>query len=150
MARYVTTVESPLPVVEAFGFMADLRNFAVWDPGVRAVTQVEGDAGGSRSVFDVDVESVGGTLTLRYVTTRFEPPRVVQVEARSRMLTSIDVITVEPDDANRGSIVVYDATLQLNGPFRAFDLLLRPVFNRIGNRAAAGLRRALGDTGITP
>ena len=42
-----------------------------------------------------------------------------------------------------GSVVTYDAELRLNGPLAVFDLGLRLVFDRIGDRAAAGLRRAL-------
>ena len=35
MARYVTTVRTSWAPEVAFGYMADLRNFAEWDPGVR-------------------------------------------------------------------------------------------------------------------
>lgn len=142
MARYSTTVRSPMPVGEAFAYMADLRNFAVWDPGVTKVVQVRGEGGGPQSVFDVDVKSVGGTTTLQYVTTSYDEPRRVQVEARSSLLTSIDRIDVVAD--GDGSLVTYDAELRLNGPLALFDLGLRMAFRRIGDRAAAGLERALG------
>ena len=55
MATYKTTVRSPMSAHEAFAFMADLRNFAVWDPGVVKVTQVQGDGPGPDTVFDVVV-----------------------------------------------------------------------------------------------
>lgn len=142
MARYSTTVRTPRPPDEAFAYMADLRNFALWDPGVTRVTQVHGEGGGPTSVFDVVVKSVGGGTTLQYVTTRYDEPRFVQVEARSSLLTSIDRIDVVPD--GEGSVVTYDAELRLNGPLGVFDLGLKPVFKRIGDRAAAGLERALG------
>ncbi len=141
MARYPTTVRTPRSPAEAFAYMADLRNFALWDPGVTNATQVTGDGGGPDAVFDVVVKSVGGGTTLQYVTTRYDEPTVVQVEARSKMLTSIDRIDVVPDGA--GSLVTYDAELLLNGPLRVFDVGLKLVFNRIGDRAAAGLERAL-------
>jgi carbon monoxide dehydrogenase subunit G len=141
MARYSTTVRTPRPPAEAFAYMSDLRNFALWDPGVTRVTQVHGEGGGPKSVFDVVVRSVGGGTTLQYITTRYDEPRSVQVEARSSMLTSIDRIDVVADGA--GSLVTYDAELRLNGVLGVFDLGLKPVFNRIGDRAAAGLARAL-------
>jgi len=34
MARYAVHVRSPKPADEAFAYMADLSNFAEWDPGV--------------------------------------------------------------------------------------------------------------------
>ena len=53
MARYVTTVRTGRSAADAFAFMADLRNFAEWDPGVSKVVQVEGNGGGRDAVFDV-------------------------------------------------------------------------------------------------
>lgn len=142
MARYVTTVKTAKTPQEAFAYMADLRNFAEWDPGVKAVKQVEGSGGGPDAVFDVTVAGVGRDLTLRYVTKEYDAPRNLLVVARSFVFTSIDRITVEPDGT--GSVVTYDADLRLNGVLRVGDLALRLMFGRIGDRAAAGLRRVLG------
>ena len=142
MARYSTTVRTSMPPSEAFEYMADLRNFERWDPGVTQVVQVTGEGGGPTATFDVDVKSVGGTTTLRYETVRHEAPHTVQVEARSKLLTSIDRIDVV--DAGDRSLVTYDAELRLNGPLALFDPVMRLVFGRIGDRAAAGLERALG------
>ena len=142
MARYVTTVRSAKTPREAFAYMADLRNFAEWDPGVKAVRQVEGSGGGPDAVFDVTVVAPGPDLTLRYVTEEHDAPHNLLVVARSSVVTSIDRITVEPDGT--GSVVTYDADLRLNGVLRIGDLGLRLVFGQIGDRAAAGLRRVLG------
>ena len=127
---------------EAFAYMADLGNFVEWDPGVKAVRQVEGSGGGLDAVFDVTVVAPGPDLTLRYVTEVHDAPHNLLVVARSIVFTSIDRITVEPDGT--GSLVTYDADLRLNGVLRVGDLGLRLVFDQIGNRAAAGLRRVLG------
>jgi carbon monoxide dehydrogenase subunit G len=124
-----------------FAYLADLRNFAEWDPGVKAVSQVQGSGGGPDSVFDVTVAGLVGDLTLRYVTEDYNAPRNLLVVARSAVFTSIDRITVEPDGT--GSVVTYDADLRLNGVLRVGDLGLRLVFGYIGDRAAAGLRRVL-------
>ena len=142
MARYVTTVRSAKTPREAFAYMADLRNFAEWDPGVKAVRQVEGSGGGPDAVFDVTVVAPGPDLTLRYVTEEHDAPHNLLVVARSSVFTSIDRITVEPDGT--GSVITYDADLRLNGFLRVGDLGLRLVFGQIGDRAAAGLRRVLG------
>ena len=74
MARYVTTVRSPWPVVQAFDYMADLRHFADWDPGVRQVTQTSGTGGGHDAVFDVTVASVPKDLVLTYRTVEYTSP----------------------------------------------------------------------------
>ena len=148
MARYRTTVRTPRSAANAFAYMSDLRNFAQWDPGVTSVDQLRGDGGGPEAVFDVDVKAVAGTTTLQYVTTEYSEPDDMQrahvkVEARSRFLTSIDRIDVVPDPDGPGSRVTYDAELELNGVLRVLDPLLGLAFDGIGDRAGAGLERAL-------
>ena len=57
------------------------------------------------------------------------------------MLTSLDRITVAP--TADGSVVTYDAELTLNGALGFADPLVGLVFDRIGERAADGLVKAL-------
>lgn len=137
MARYVTTVRTKQTPAEVFAYMADLRNFAQWDPGVKKVVQVKGAAGGAGAEFDV---TVTGT-TLRYVTEVYEPDTDLVVIAKSRTLKSTDRVTVVADGAS--TLVTYDALLELNGVLRLVDPILGLAFGRIGDRAAAGLRRVL-------
>jgi len=141
VARYSTSIRTPLSEDDAFAYMSDLRNFENWDPGVQSVTQVEGEGGGPGTSFDVVVNAPGSGLTLRYTTTHFDPPRVAVVEARSKMFTSTDRIEVVEE--NGSTVVTYDAVLELNGALSVFDLALRPFFDRIGNRANNGLIRVL-------
>ena len=122
--------------------MADLKNLEQWDPGVRSVTQADGDGAGSGASFDVLVEAPGRRgLKLRYHTTHYDPPRKVVVEARSRLFTSIDQIDVRED--GESTVVTYDASLSLNGPLRVFNPVMRIIFKRIGDRARTGLLRVL-------
>ncbi|MEZ5239968.1 MAG: SRPBCC family protein, partial [Microthrixaceae bacterium] len=125
----------------AFAYMADLANFAEWDPGVESAEQVEGDGPGPGAAFDVGVRTAGRTITLRYHVTAFEPPNTIVARAESRTIVSLDTITIEATDG--GSIVTYDADLTLKGLARLLDPFLGLAFNRIGDRAAAGLIDAL-------
>jgi len=133
MARYVMRVRTDLPPAEAFAYMSDLRNFAEWDPGVGSAEQVKGDGPGLSTAYDLDAS---GSM-LRYVVEEYEPPAKVVATASNRFITSVDLITVEPDGA--GSIVTYDADLTLNGLLKLGDPLLGVAFKRIGDKAAAGL-----------
>ena len=130
--------------------MADLRNFADWDPGVKRVVQIVGSGPGPEAVFDVAISSVGRDLTLRYVTREYDAPRLVLAEARSRLLTSLDRISISPDPASAGCLVTYDADLRLNGPLGVADFMLRPVFTRIAERAVRGLCAALDGETVAP
>jgi carbon monoxide dehydrogenase subunit G len=145
MARYITTVRTSLPPAEAFAYMADLSNLAKWDPGVSRAVKVRGE--GLGATYDVTV-TVGTRPTLRYEVIEHDSPRRVRFVARTGALESYDEIRVERDGA--GALVTYDATLTLRGPLGLFDRGLQLVFDRIGDRAADGLRRALsGDGGGT-
>ena len=88
MAKFVTRIATPRTPDEAFDYMADLRNFEQWDPGVRAVRQIVGEAAGIDHEFDVDVEVPTGVLTLRYVTAEFDRPHRATVVASSTVFTS--------------------------------------------------------------
>ncbi|MGA7759564.1 MAG: SRPBCC family protein [Ilumatobacteraceae bacterium] len=142
MARYVVHVRTSMPPAEAFAYMADLTNFAEWDPGVDRVEQVEGDGAGAGAAFDVAVKAPGRTMTLRYDTVAFDDASTTMTAfAENALLTSEDTITVEAD--GDGSIVTYDAELKLKGLLGLSDPLLRLTFNQIGDRAAAGLVETL-------
>jgi hypothetical protein len=121
--------------------MADLRNFAAWDPGVRAVRMLSGGGPGLGSAFDVDVRVPFGAMTLRYEVIGWEPPGRVVVRAEASTLVSLDEITI--DASMDGSTVTYDADLSFKGALRFANPLLRVAFGRIGNRAADGLRHVL-------
>jgi carbon monoxide dehydrogenase subunit G len=142
MARYVVHVRTPMTPAEAFAYMADLDNFAEWDPGVDRVEQIEGDGAGPDAAFDVVVKLPVGTMTLRYDTIAFDDSSTTMTAfAQNAWLTSEDTITVVAD--GDGSIVTYDAELKLKGLLRLSDPLLGLTFNQIGDRAAAGLIKTL-------
>lgn len=148
MAHYVTRVRTPRPPSEVFAYLADLRNFAAWDPGIRSVTQVTGEGAGLGHEFDITVSGIGKPQTYRYRIVDHRPDTVVVAEASSERLHLLDRITVEPvgGDGNGGCIATYDATITLQGVARFADPLLSLAFKRIGDRAAAGLREALDGT----
>jgi len=141
MAHYVVHVATPRSRKEAFDYMADLANFAEWDPGVERSEQVAGDGPALGAAYDVTVESIGRPLTLRYEIVEFEPSERFIARAESTLFTSVDTITVS--DRAGDVVVTYDAELTLNGLLGLADPLLGLAFNRIGDRAAAGLVRAL-------
>jgi len=137
MARYTTTIASPWTVEKAFDYMADLRNFAEWDPGVKSSKITTGTEPAVGTEYDVTV----GLTTLTYVTREFDRPQRTVAEANSALLRSYDIIEVT--ETNDGCEVFYDAELTLNGLFGLADPLLGLAFGRIGDKAAAGMVNAL-------
>jgi carbon monoxide dehydrogenase subunit G len=142
MPRYLTSVPTAWSPARAFGFMADVRNFARWDPGVESVSVVTRDGPGPGASYDVVVRACPRRLVLRYAVEEWDAPRRLLLVARTATLRSVDEIRVEQADG--GAVVTYDARLDLRGLLSAGNPLLSLVFRRVGDRAAAGRRSALG------
>ena len=83
---------------------------------------------------------------MRYTVMEYDPPHRLLLVARTPFLTSVDEVRVEASAT--GARVTYDAKLTLNGPLGLLDPFLRLAFRRIGDRAAAGLRRALAGPAV--
>lgn len=145
MARYTTSVRSPLSPEEAFAYMADLRNLAIWDPGVRRVVQVVGEGPGPDAAFEV---TVGGRrdMLFRYETVEYDAPGWFVVRAVTSQFESEDRVSVAPIPG--GCVVTYDAELRLRGLLGLADPALGLAFRRIGDRAKDGLVRALEGTSV--
>ena len=138
MARYRTTVRTSLSTDEAFSRIADFRTVAEWDPGVSSSTLPSGVEPGVGATYSVKA----GFVDLEYETLEFDPPTRTVLEAVSSTLRSYDVISFAPVDGG-GTDVTYDATLELRGLLSPFGLGLGLVFDRIGDKAAAGLAKHL-------
>ena len=63
---------------------------------------------------------------------------------RAENATSVSEDTVEVEPRGEGSRLTYDARVELKGAARLLDPLLGLAFRRLGDNAAAGLRRELG------
>lgn len=137
MSHFSCTVKTPWDLHRAFAYLADLSNYAQWDPSMKRSVQVEGDGPGVGARYELTV----GRSTLTYEITELDPVRKVVAESHGTVLTSIDSVRVEPD--GDGALVTYDADLTLNGPLGLADPLLSLYFHRLGDRGADGLARKL-------
>jgi Polyketide cyclase / dehydrase and lipid transport len=141
MARFTTTVPSRRSQADAFAYMAAFENAREWDPSVTEASRVGDEPLAVGTSFEV-VSKFGPRLVpLTYTIVRYEPDRLVVLEARSKGFVSTDTITVEP--AGDASTVTYDAMLSFNGLGRLADPLMQVVFNRVGRKAEARLREVL-------
>ncbi|MBA3842730.1 MAG: SRPBCC family protein [Actinobacteria bacterium] len=142
MARYVTTIQSTLPVAEAFAYMAEFSNAQHWDPSVETATRTTTEPVETGAGFDLVVRFAGRKVPMHYSVVSYAEPRLVVLEALQPTFVSRDTITVAPD--GEGSSVHYDALLEFKGAAgRVLDPLLQLIFNRTGDKAAGGMRTAL-------
>ena len=142
MPRYRTSIDSPRPASETFGYLAAFDGIREWDPSVVSARRLDEGPVGLGSAFEVVVRVGRRALPLRYEVVRFEPGRLIALEANARWFRSYDVITVA--ERAPGSVASYDALLELRGLARLAGPLMGRAFRKIGDDAAAGLRRVLG------
>jgi hypothetical protein len=150
MARYQATVRSRRPPAETFAYLATFSNAVHWDPGVLAGEQLDPGPVGPGTRFRLVVPFFGRRIPLTYQVASYRPGHEVVLAATSGLLRATDKIVVTGDD--NGSTVSYEAEVRLRGPLGVLDLLLRPGFRAVADRAAAGLARALSqdqDAGTT-
>jgi len=134
-------VRTRIPPADAFAFVANLAHLPQWDAGVSEASQVRGDGPGPDAIYSVTLSTRRPT-TLRYETTAFDgdAPSTTLVASHS-WYRSIDTISASP--SGDGAYLTYSAELELLGPLKLADFLMRRVFNRIGKTAEAGLVREL-------
>jgi dehydrogenase/reductase SDR family protein 12 len=142
MARYRCTIETALTPEESFDYMARFSNAVSWDPSVVSAEMVTPEPVARGSVFELVVRSLGRDLPFRYEVVEHERPERVVLRAVRGSLVSEDTVTVRALSVG-GSALTYDADLRFSGPLRFVDPLLGVGFRRLGDAAAAGLRREL-------
>jgi hypothetical protein len=138
MARFTTTIATPMTAEDAFDYVSDLRNTVQWDPAIEEAELVLGERPERGAVYRVRTNRT----SLDYVTEVYDRPSHEYVAARSRLFSSFDRITVQPTPG--GSLVTYDARLETRRILSPLGPLVSRLFDRMGDRAAEGLAAALG------
>ena len=141
MAHYRASLDTPLPREEAFAYLSDFSTTEEWDPGVVQARRRDAEGLGEGSEFRLLTRFLGRTVGITYTVIEYEPPGAVTFHGENATVTSRDRITFL--NTGEGTRIVYDAELTLRGPLRLADPLLRPAFERVGDRALAGLRQTL-------
>ena len=141
MARYKAFVDTPRPPDEVFSYLSDFSTTAEWDPGVLEAEQLGDEPVAEGSEFRLVADFLHRKTTLTYRIVEYDPPSAVTFRGENSSVVSLDRITFEP--SHGGTRISYDADLGLKGPARLADPLLALAFKRVGDRALAGMRRAL-------
>lgn len=141
MARYHASLHVSLSCEEAFAFLSDFSRAQEWDPGVVAAVRLDDGEIGLGSEFRLTTRFLGRTAQLSYEIIEFYPPHAVTFRGENATVVSRDRITFQQE--GEGAAIVYDASLRLKGPLRLADPLLALAFERVGDRALAGLRERL-------
>ena len=138
MANYTATLETQLPAAAVFAYLSDFSNTEEWDPGTVQAERVDDGPIREGSEFRLVATFLGRESVISYRVVEYDPPSIVSFRGENSTVVSLDRIAVAAADT--GSRIKYDAELTLKGPLKLADPLLAVAFERVGDRALAGMR----------
>lgn len=143
MARYVDAIDLPVPIAEAFDYLADFSHTAEWDPGVESAERLTPGPLARGSRFRVVIRFLGRKIPLDYEIQHFERPTRLVLAGGNESIRSIDEITFV--SRAKGTRITYEARLELTGVSRLADPILDLLLRRIGQLAVRGLRERVAE-----
>jgi hypothetical protein len=84
---------------------------------------------------------LGRTTQLTYVVAEMVDQQLIQLRGENKTVIAVDTLIFRP--VVSGTEVTYTAEFTFKGLSRIAAPLLKPAFERLGNEAEAGMRKAL-------
>jgi len=118
------------PPRQVVNYLKDFANAEDWDPGTQRCTRIDdGPVDQGASWHNVS-KIFGVTAELTYTLDELSDRTLVFI-GKNKSSTSIDTITV--DDAGTGSMLTYRADLEMNGPAKLLNPVMKVVFDNVTN-----------------
>jgi carbon monoxide dehydrogenase subunit G len=143
MTRLHEIIETPLPVDEAFAFVADFANAQHWDPGVATSERIDEGPVGLGARYRLGVRMRGRVAPMEYRITTWEPTSRVVLTGEGSNVSAVDEIRFEP--AGSGTRIDYTADIRLGGWMRLAQPFADGAFKKIATDALGGMQRALDE-----
>ena len=143
MTRLHEIIETPLPVDEAFAFVADFANAQHWDPGVASSERLDPGPVGLGARYRLGVRMRGRVAPMEYRITTWEPMSRVVLTGEGSNVSAVDEIWFEP--AGSGTRIDYTADIRLGGWMRLAQPFAGGAFEKIAKDALGGMQRALDE-----
>src|SRR3954466_4801962 len=133
MPRLHETIETRLPLDDAFAFVADFANAPRWDPGTVTSTRIDEGPLGAGARYALGVRMRGRVAPMEYRVTGWEPGRRVVLRGTGSGVEAVDSILFSP--ANAGTRVDYTADIRLTGWMRLLAPFAGGAFRKIASNA---------------
>jgi carbon monoxide dehydrogenase subunit G len=141
MTRLHETIDTSLPIDDAFAFVADFANAQHWDPGVATSERLGADPVGPGARYRLGIRMRGRVVPMEYRITTYEPPRRVILTGEGSNVSAVDDIRFEATVS--GTRIDYTADIRLGGWMRLATPFAGDAFRRIAADALGGMRSAL-------
>lgn len=148
MARLHESLETHLPIKEAFVFIADFANASQWDPGVAWAQGLTSGPVRVGSTYRLGVRMGSRVTPMEYRITTFEPGRRVVLEGKGSGVEAIDDIRFSPTAT--GTRIDYSADIRLRGWLRLVAPFAGGAFAAIARNARAGMLKTLDEMAQRP
>lgn len=142
MPRLHETIETPLPIGEAFAFVADFANAPAWDPGVATSERLDAGPLAVGARYRLGIRMRGNVVPMEYRVTVLEVPARVVLEGSGSGVSAVDEIRFAATPTG-GTRIDYVADIRLGGAMRLVEPLLGGAFRKIAADAIGGMQRAL-------
>lgn len=141
MTRLHETIDTALPVDEAFAFIADFANAQHWDPGVAASERLDAGPVGLGARYRLGIRMRGRVAPMEYRITTYVPPSRVVLTGQGSGVSAVDEIRFEPTPS--GARIDYTADIRLGGWMRLVEPFAGGAFRKIAADALGGMQAAL-------
>ncbi len=138
--KLLKTVVVGKPLDPVFGYLSDFTTTTEWDPGTVTTVRRHGNGGIGTTYLNTST-FLGRTTQLTYIVREFNPGKRIRLRGENKTVIAVDTLTFRP--VASGTEVTYAAEFTFKGPSRIVAPLLKPAFERLGNEAEAGMRKAL-------
>ena len=133
-------VPTTLDPASTFAFLSAFENTPTWDPGTPEVEKRTSGPVAVGSKFHAVAEFRGKRQPIDYVVTELSGNRI-RLRGENKTVISVDTIEVRP--TGTGSEVHYNAEFTLKGIAKLAEPFVKPMFEKLGDPAADGMRRQL-------
>jgi hypothetical protein len=138
--KLLRTVVVNKPLKAVFDYLSDFTTTTDWDPGT-VITMREHGNGGVGTTYLNTSRFLGRTTQLTYIVEELAEQQLIQLRGQNKTVTAVDTMTFRPVPS--GTVVTYTAEFTFKGLSRLAAPLLKPAFERLGNKTEAGMRQAL-------
>ena len=138
--RLQRTVTVQKPLNKVFAYLSDFTTTTEWDPGTVETIRTSGDGTFGTEYLNTSTFA-GRTTQLTYVVQELVPNQRISLRGKNTTVIAHDTMTFRQTE--NGTEVTYTADFAFKGIARLLAPLLRPAFNRLGDRAQTGMAAAL-------
>ncbi len=141
MVKYEATIQSKHDLADVFEYLSNFCSVTQWDPNVIEANQIVGSSAEIGSSYEVIAKFGVSKVPLRYEIVKLVASREIELMALAPNFVARDVMKFREN--NGGTVVQYQAELNFSGFWKLLSPLMQLIFNRTGDKAAAGLEKYL-------